>query len=129
CAKTFLVVEGRTVFSHLDRIGNFDSPNRPFGFYYCRISLAGPLLGDFCNNIDHKQTSCVAVSCPYLDGEATDGMAQNTAVTHLAPAICVLHHGPAAGSPSRDLRLQKEGCAPSCRDGWDLHLWPTGVGR
>jgi len=43
--------ERRTVFSRLDRIGNFDSQNRPFGFYYCRISLPGPLLGDFCNNI------------------------------------------------------------------------------
>jgi len=41
----------------LDRIGNFDSQNRPFGFYYCRISLAGPLLGDFCNNIGHQRKS------------------------------------------------------------------------
>jgi hypothetical protein len=41
----FLVLERRTVFSHLDRNGNFDSQNRPFGFYYRRISLAGPLLG------------------------------------------------------------------------------------
>src|SRR5262249_47010892 len=32
-------------------IWNFDSQNRPFGFYYCRISLAGRLRGDFCNNI------------------------------------------------------------------------------
>src|SRR5215831_4095532 len=49
--------ERRTVFSRLDRIGYFDSQNRPFGFYYCRISLAGPLLGDFCNNIGQEPTS------------------------------------------------------------------------
>ena len=52
-AKRFLVLERRTIFSHLDRIENFDSQNRPFGFYYCRISLAGPLRGDFCNKIGH----------------------------------------------------------------------------
>src|SRR5215470_18665433 len=55
-AKRFLVRERRTVFSRLGRIGYFDSQNRPFGFYYCRISLAGPLLGDFCNKIGHKLT-------------------------------------------------------------------------
>src|SRR5262252_2184382 len=55
-AKRFLVLERRTVFSHLDRIGNFDSQSRPFGSYYCRISLAGPLLGDFCNNIGQIRT-------------------------------------------------------------------------
>jgi hypothetical protein len=52
-AKRFLVLERRTVFSRLDRIGYFDSQNRPFGFYYCRISPAGPFIGDFCNKIDH----------------------------------------------------------------------------
>ena len=51
--------ERRTVFSRLDRIGNFDSRNRPFGFYYCRISLAGPLLVDFCNNIGQIRTHAV----------------------------------------------------------------------
>jgi hypothetical protein len=51
-----LALERRTVFSRLDRIGNFDSQNRPFGFYYCRISLAGPFLGDFCNNIGQEET-------------------------------------------------------------------------
>jgi hypothetical protein len=55
-AKRFLVLERRTVFSPTDRIGNFDSQNRPFGFYYCRISLAGPFLGDFCNNIGQEET-------------------------------------------------------------------------
>ena len=55
-AKRFLALERRTVFSRLDRIGNFDSQNRPFGFYYCRISLAGPFLGDFCNNIGQEET-------------------------------------------------------------------------
>src|SRR5215475_13367625 len=54
-AKRFLVLERRTVFSHLDRIVNFDSQSRLFGFYYCRISLAGLLLGDFCNNIGPQQ--------------------------------------------------------------------------
>jgi hypothetical protein len=47
----------------------------------------------------------------------------------LASAICVLRHGPVAGSAYRDFRLQREECAPSCRDGWDLHLWPAGVRR
>src|SRR5215831_3442976 len=56
-AKRFFMPERRTVFSHLDRIGNFDSQNRPFGFYYCRISLARPLLRDFCNNIDPELTN------------------------------------------------------------------------
>jgi len=50
-----LVLERRTVFSHLDRIRNFDSQNRPFAFYYCRISLAGPFLRDFRNNIDPQR--------------------------------------------------------------------------
>src|SRR5215471_12700287 len=46
-AKRFLVLERRTVFSHLDRIVNFDSQNRPFGFYYCRISLPDRSSGAF----------------------------------------------------------------------------------
>jgi hypothetical protein len=40
-AKRFLVLERRTVFSHLDRNGNFDSQNRPFG----SIVAESPWLG------------------------------------------------------------------------------------
>ena len=53
-AERFLVLERRTVFSHLARIENFDSQNRPFGFYYCHISLAGPLLEDFATISAHR---------------------------------------------------------------------------
>src|SRR5215813_10055846 len=58
-AKRFLMRERRTVFSRPDRIENFDSQNRRFGFYYRRISLAGPLLGEFCNNIDPERTRVI----------------------------------------------------------------------
>ena len=56
-AKRFLVVERRTVFSDKDRIGNFDSQNRLFGFYYCPISPVGWWShGDFCNSMRVKPT-------------------------------------------------------------------------
>jgi hypothetical protein len=55
-AKRFLPLERRMVFSPDGRMENFDSQNRPFGFYYCRISLVGRPQGDFCNKIRHKRT-------------------------------------------------------------------------
>ena len=44
------------VFSLDGRMENFNSQNRPFGFYYCRISLVGRPQGDFCNKIGQKET-------------------------------------------------------------------------
>ena len=43
------------VFSLDGRMENFNSQNRPFGFYYCRISLVGRPQGDFCNKIGQKE--------------------------------------------------------------------------
>src|SRR5215470_3268215 len=65
-AKRFLMRERRTIFLHLDRIGDFDSQNRPFGFHYCRISLAEPLLGDFCNNIGQLRKCTVRTGKSYF---------------------------------------------------------------
>ena len=36
CCKTIFGAGTKNGFLALDRIGNFDSQNRPFGFYYCR---------------------------------------------------------------------------------------------
>jgi hypothetical protein len=85
-AKRFLVLERRTVFSRLDRIGNFDSQNRPFRFYYCRISLAGPFLGDFCNNIGQNRTHALQHETFLFDHFEVRPSSENVKLNALAAA-------------------------------------------
>jgi hypothetical protein len=133
-AKRFLVPERRTVFSHLDRIGNFDSPNRLFGFYYCRVSLAGPLAGDFCNKIGpslptcalHKMGRLAGALRTYL-GKAVGNPSVTWAPAHnrrtdAGAALCPLRgvrvaqlksRGEASAARAR-LTLQRATMAPGC---------------
>ena len=56
CCKTIFSLLRKEHFSRSKpQARNFDSQNRPFGFYYCRFSLIGCPHRDFCNTIGTKR--------------------------------------------------------------------------